>query len=74
MLYLSRYSVWEDLFPDEFNNNKMFPKELKKYEPLINILYNHLKHNSKEFDYYIELKKLINYFKGEWVNLSNEKE
>ena len=74
MLYLGRYSVWEDLFPDEFNNNKMFPKELKKYEPLINILYNHLKHNSKEFDYYIELKKLINYFKGEWVNLSNEKE
>ena len=74
MLYLGRYSVWEEFFPDEFNNNKMFPKELKKYEPLINEIYNHLKHNSKEFDYYIELKKLINYFKGEWVNLSSKKE
>lgn len=73
MLYLGRYSVWEEFFPDEFNNNKMFSKELKKYEPLINVLYNHLKHNLKEFDYYIELRELISYFKGERVNLSSKK-
>ena len=73
MFYLGRYSVWSEFFPETFANNEMFPERLKEYKPLIDELYNHLKNHSNETNYYIELKRLINYFKGAWVNFLNEK-
>ena len=71
MFYLGRYSIWEKLFPNEFSNNSKFPDELNKYKPLIDELYNVLKNNSGTIQDYEEIKKLINYFKGMWVNICN---
>lgn len=68
MFYLGRYSVWEKLFPKEFDKNSKFPEELIKYSPLVGELYNALKNASDEIEDYIKIKKLINYFKGAWVN------
>lgn len=69
MFYLGRYSIWEELFPNEFCDNKKFPDELLKYKPIIDDLYITLKNNSGNIDDYIKIKKLINYFKGTWVNI-----
>ena len=71
MFYLGRYSIWEKLFPKEFGNNVKFPNELNKYKPVVDELYEALKNNSGRMEDYIEIKKLINYFKGAWVNISN---
>lgn len=71
MFYLGRYSIWEKLFPKEFVNNARFPDELNKYKPVVDELYEALKNNSGKMEDYIEIKKLINYFKGAWVNISN---
>lgn len=71
MFYLGRYSMWEKLFPKEFGNNIKFPDELNKYKPVVDELYEALKNNSGKMEDYIEIKKLINYFKGTWVNISN---
>ena len=71
MFYLGRYSVWEELFPNEFGNNKKFPEELLKYKPYIDELYNTLKENNGNNEEYIEIKRLINFIKGTWVNISN---
>lgn len=73
MFYLGRYSVWEDLFSNEFKNGKKFPKELLKYDPIVFELYATLKNNSGTIEEYSEIKKLINYFKGMWVNISSER-
>ncbi len=69
MLYLGRYSVWEELFPRDFANNQKFSKELSKYEPIVNELYILLKNNSGKMNEYEEIKKYINYIKGRWVNI-----
>lgn len=71
MFYLGRYSIWEKLFPEEFSNNQKFPNELLKYEPLITELYKLLSNSSIEKEEYREIKKLLNYFKGAWVNISS---
>lgn len=71
MFYLGRYSIWEELFPKEFGNNARFPEKLTKYKPVVDELYEALKNNSGRMEDYIEIKKLINYFKGAWVNISN---
>jgi len=71
MFYLGRYSIWEKLFPKEFGNNIKFPDELNKYKPVVDELYEVLKNNSGRMEDYVEIKKLINYFKGAWVNISN---
>ena len=73
MFYLGRYSVWEKLFPEEFNNNQKLPKEMLKYEPLITELYKSLKNNSEKIEEYMEIRKLLNYFKGIWINISTSK-
>lgn len=72
MFYLGRYSVWEKLFPQEFNDGKEYPNELLKYKPLIDELYKKLKSNPNKMEEYVEIKKLINYFKGAWVNISSK--
>ena len=74
MFYLGRYSIWEKLFPKEFGNNVKFPDELNKYKPVVDKLYEALKNNSGRMEEYIEIKKLINYFKGAWINISNNKD
>jgi len=71
MFYLGRYSIWEKLFPKEFGNNIKFPDELNKYKPVVDELDEVLKNNSGRMEDYVEIKKLINYFKGAWVNISN---
>lgn len=43
--------------------------ELNKYKPLVDKLYDALKNNSGKMENYIEIKKLINYFKGALVNV-----
>ena len=43
MLYLGRYSIWEELFFGEFNNGNKFPEELNMYKPVIDELYKVLK-------------------------------
>ena len=73
MFYLGRYSIWEKLFPKEFGNNIKFPDELIKYKPVVDKLYTALKNNPDKMEDYVEIKKLINYFKGAWVNLSSSK-
>lgn len=74
MFYLGRYSIWEKLFPKEFGKNNKFPDELIKYKPIVDELYIALKNTTDKIEEYIEIKKLINYFKGAWVNLSNNKD
>lgn len=71
MFYLGRYSIWEKLFPKEYGNNIKFPKELIKYKPVVDELYAVLKNTNNKIDDYIEVKKLINYFKGAWVNIQS---
>ena len=71
MFYLGRYSIWEDLFPNEFNINKNFPEELLKYQPIIDELYIALKNSSGKVEDYIGIERLIKYFKGAFVNISN---
>lgn len=71
MFYLGRYSVWEDWFPNEFENGKHFSKELKKYLPLISVLFDLLKNTRNSKTEYENIKKHINYFKGMYVNLLN---
>ena len=73
MFYLGCYSVWERLFPEEFNNNQKLPKEMLKYETLITGLYKSLKNNSGKVEEYREIRNLLNYFKGAWVNNSTGK-
>ena len=73
MFYLGRYSVWEKLFPEEFINNQKLPKEMLKYEPLITELYKSLKNNSGTKEEYKEIRGLLNYFKGIWINISTSK-
>lgn len=73
MFYLGRYSIWEKLFPKEYGNNIKFPDELIKYKPVVDKLYTALKNNPDKMEDYVEIKKLINYFKGAWVNLSSSK-
>jgi len=46
-----------------------FSSELNKYKPLVDKLYDALKNNSGKMEDYIEIKKLINYFKGARVNV-----
>lgn len=69
MFYLGRYAIWEKLFPESFSNNVRFSSELNKYKPLVDKLYDALKNNSGKMEDYIEIKKLINYFKGARVNV-----
>ena len=71
MFYLGRYSIQEKLFPKEFSNNIKFPDELNKYKSIVKELYEILKNNSGKIEDYIEIKKLINYFKGAWVDNSS---
>ena len=71
MFYLGRYSIWEELFPNEFNINKNFPEELLKYQTIIDELYISLKNSSGKVEDYIGIEKLIKYFKGAFVNISN---
>lgn len=71
MLYLGKYSVWEELFPEEFNNGSKFPDELNKYKPLVGVLYNTLQNNKGKVENYLEIKKLINYFIGTTVNIQS---
>lgn len=73
MLYLGRYSIWEELFFEEFNNGNKFPEELNMYKPVIDELYKVLKNNAGKIEDYIEIKKLINYFKGAWVNIMQDR-
>lgn len=46
-----------------------FSSELNKYKPLVDKLYDTLKNNSGKMEDYIEIKKLINYFKLARVNV-----
>lgn len=46
-----------------------FSSELNKYKLLVDKLYDALKNNSGKMENYIEIKKLINYFKGAFVNV-----
>ncbi len=69
MFYLGHYAIWEKLFPEKFSNNIKFPNELNKYKPVVDKLYRSLKNNSGKMEDYVEIKKLINYFKGAWVNI-----
>ena len=46
-----------------------FSSELNKYKLLVDKLYDALKNNSGKMENYIEIKKLINYFKGALVNV-----
>ena len=46
-----------------------FSSELNKYKLLVDKLYDALKNNSGKMENYIEIKKLINYFKGALVNI-----
>ena len=69
MLYLGRYSIWEELFPNEFINNKKFSTELLKYKPIIDELYNLLKNNSGKMNEYEDIKRKINLIKGRWVHI-----
>lgn len=46
-----------------------FSSELNKYKLLVDKLYDALKNNSGKMEDYIEIKKLINYFKGALVNI-----
>lgn len=71
MFYLGRYSVWEDWFPDEFKNGNHFSKELKKYQPLVDTLFDLLKNTNNTKNEYENIKKHINFFKGMYVNLNN---
>ena len=73
MFYLGRYSIWEELFPNEFCNNDKFPEELNKYKPVVDELYKALKNNSGKTEDYIEIKKQINFFKGSWVNITSNR-
>ena len=54
MFYLGRYSVWEELFPEVFSNNQKFSRELIKYKPFVDELYDLLAKSirrlSKSFD------------------------
>ena len=69
MFYLGRYAIWEKLFPEKFSNNVKFPNELNKYKPVVDKLYETLKNNSGKIEDYIEVKKIISYFKGARVNI-----
>ena len=71
MFYLGRYSVWEDWFPNEFENGKHFSEGLKKYLPLVDVLFDLLKNTKNSKIEYENIKKHINYFKGMYVNFSN---
>ena len=71
MLYLGRYSIWEELFSDVFSNNRKFSKELLKYEPIVDELFNLLKNNSGKMSDYEDIKRNINMIKGRWVNLTS---
>lgn len=73
MFYLGRYSVWEELFPNEFSNSKNFATELIKYEPIVDELYNLLRNNTGKMNEYEEIKNVINLIKGRWVNLTSHK-
>lgn len=73
MFYLGCYSIWEELFPKEFGNNIKFPDELTKYKPIVDKLYEALKNSPNKMEDYVEIKKLINYFKGTWINISSSK-
>lgn len=74
MFYLGRYSIWEELFPKEFGSNNRFPIELIKYKPVVDKLYIALKNTTDKIEEYIEIKRLINYFKGVRVNISTNKD
>jgi len=43
MFYLGRYSIWEKLFPKDFDNNIKFLDVLIKYKPVVDKLYTSLK-------------------------------
>lgn len=73
MLYLGRYSVWEELFPTIFIDGKKYSKELFKYKPIVDELYNLLNNNPSKMNDYEEIKKIINYIKGRWVNILSNK-
>lgn len=73
MFYLGRYSVWEELFPEKFNNGNEFPDGLNKYKPVVDDLYKALKNNTGSIEDYMEIKKLINYFKGSWLNIMSNR-
>ena len=73
MFYLGRYSIWEEVFPNEFENGKRYPDILDKFQPIINKLYELLKKDSNSFQNYQEIKKLINNFKGTLVNIQSKK-
>lgn len=61
------------MFPKEFGNNIKFPDELTKYKPIVDKLYEALKNSPNKMEDYVEIKKLINYFKGTWINISSSK-
>ena len=71
MFYLGRYSIWEELFFDVFSNNQKFSKELIKYNPFVDELYDLLKNNSGKMNEYEDIKRKINLIKGRWVNLTS---
>ncbi len=67
ILYLGRYYVWDITFKGYFEEGKMFSNAFDNFKTEIFNLYNILKIDENNLNYYYEIHKLINILKGKII-------